>query len=670
MRLADRFSGADATPREVRLRLAGLSFLMLFVELFLIRWTQAYVVYLSYFTNFVLLASFLGIGLGFLRAGRERDRSSSTPVALAALVAFVVVFPVSIAHPSSGKALGGLFGAPALPGWIEMPVLFLGVVLVMALLAEGVARTFVLLPPLEAYRADILGSILGVVAFTALSALGVRPVVLGIAMALGFLALFARDRRERLAAGALVALLSIGSVVPSDLWSPYYRVTVRDPSDVGSIAVRVNGRPHQTMLPLSELPALQPFYLFPYEMLTREDPGDVLIVGAGTGNDVAVALSRGADHVVAVEIDPLLQEIGSERHPDDPYGDPRVEVHVTDGRAFLERDDRRFDLVLFALPDSLTLVSGQGSLRLESYLFTREAIEAVREHLSGDGVFSMYNYYRPDVLDRFAGTVEEVFGTAPCFDLGETLEPRTQAVITAGVREGNVHCATAWTPSEMPIPQPATDDHPFPYLRGKSLPAFYFVSLALMLAAAVVLVRREAGRLRDLRGYLDLFFMGVAFLLLETKNVVGFALLFGTTWVVNALVFAGILLAVLGAIEVARRVRLPRPPVLYAMLLVAVAIAYVVPSRTLLALDLAPRFAAATALAFAPIFLANLVFAQRFKNTASSAAAFGANLLGAMVGGTLEYAAVVTGYRALLIVVAVVYGLAFLAGRRHLTVAA
>jgi SAM-dependent methyltransferase len=642
---------------------------MLFVELFLIRWTQAYVVYLSYFTNFVLLASFLGIGLGFLRAGRARDLSGKTPLALAALVGFVVVFPVSIVHPSSGKTLGGLFGAPALPGWIELPVLFLGVVLAMALLAEGVARTFVLLPPLEAYRADIAGSILGVVAFTALSALGVRPVVLGTVMALGFLALFARERWERIAAGGLVALLAIGSAVPSDLWSPYYRVTVRDPSEVGSIAVRVNGRPHQTMLPLSELPALQPFYLYPYDRLAREAPGDVLIVGAGTGNDVAVALSRGADHVVAVEIDPLLQEIGAERHPDSPYADPRVEVHVTDGRAFLERDDRTFDLVLFALPDSLTLVSGQGSLRLESYLFTREATQAVREHLTPAGVFSMYNYYRPDVLDRFAGTVEEVFGTAPCFDLGETLEPRTQAVITAGATQSSVRCATTWRPSETPVPEPAIDDHPFPYLRGGGLPSFYWVSLGLMLAAAVVLVRRQAGRLGDLRGYLDLFFMGAAFLLLETKSVVGFALLFGTTWVVNSLVFAGILLAVLGAIEVARRARLPRPQVLYAMLLAAVAIAYLAPSHTLLALDVVPRFATATALAFAPIFLANLVFAQRFRDTASSASAFGANLLGAMVGGTLEYAAVVTGYRALLVVVAAVYGLAFLAGRRHLSAA-
>ena len=67
-----------------------------------------------------------------------------------------------------------------------------------------------------------------------------------------------------------------------------------------------------------------------------------------------------------------------------------------------------------------------------------------------------------------------------------------------------------------------------------------------------------------------------------------------------------------------------------------------------------------------PIFTANLVFADRFRDTSDSTTAFGANLLGAMVGGVLEYTALITGYRALLVLVAVLYGLAFLFGRRYL----
>ena len=126
-------------------------------------------------------------------------------------------------------------------------------------------------------------------------------------------------------------------------------------------------------------------------------------------------------------------------------------------------------------------------------------------------------------------------------------------------------------------------------------------------------------------------------------------------------------MSVLIAVAVSRRVSFRRPARLYGVLLGALALAWVVPPERLLELDVVPRFLAATTLAFFPIFTANLVFTQCFKDTSSSTMAFGANLVGAMAGGLLEYAALVTGYRNLLIVVAVLYGLAFLAGRRHLS---
>ena len=88
--------------------------------------------------------------------------------------------------------------------------------------------------------------------------------------------------------------------------------------------------------------------------------------------------------------------------------------------------------------------------------------------------------------------------------------------------------------------------------------------------------------------------------------------------------------------------------------------------ESLLRLEPAARFAAAAALAFAPVFLANLIFAQRFRDVGVSTVAFGANLLGAMLGGVLEYGALVVGYRNLLVLVTALYGLAFLMGRAHL----
>jgi hypothetical protein len=161
----------------------------------------------------------------------------------------------------------------------------------------------------------------------------------------------------------------------------------------------------------------------------------------------------------------------------------------------------------------------------------------------------------------------------------------------------------------------------------------------------------------------DLFFMGAAFMLLETKSIVQFALLFGTTWFVNALVFAGVLVAVLAAVEISRRVVIRRPAVLYLALFAALLAAWAIEPDTLLSLSAVPRFVLAALLAFAPIFLANVVFSQRFRDASDGAVAFGANLLGAMAGGLLEYTSLIFGYRWLLILVAVLYGLAFLAGQ-------
>ena len=513
-----------------RRHLLVASFLMLFVELALIRGTAANVVYLTFFTNFILLASFLGIGIGFLRAN-ARDRFAWTPVLLIVLLGFVTLVPATIGFTGGVPRFAGFGGGWAVPAQVSLPVIFLLTTAILACVGQRVGRLFSTFAPLEAYRLDILGSIAGIVAFSALSFLHAGPVVWGAVVVVSFAYLLGRRTpRWSLAALALLGILSaLVSAAPRDVWSPYYRVTVAPPNAEGQIAIRVNGRPHQTMFPVDELLTVRPFYGALYGHLGTGDLGDVAIIGAGSGNDVALALSRGASSVDAVEIDPVIQRLGAEQHPSRPYDDPRVRVHIDDGRAFLERTGDGYDLVLFALPDSLTLVSGAGALRLESYLFTTESIEAVKARLRPDGAFAMYNFYRPDVFDRYAATLTQVFGHAPCLDLGEPgAGTRRQGVLTIGLRSDSVSCSAIWQPSAATM-EPSTDDHPFPYLRGRSIPGYYLVALAAILLASVVLVRIAGGPLRGLRSYVDLFFMGAAFLLLETKNVVGFALLFGTT---------------------------------------------------------------------------------------------------------------------------------------------
>ncbi|MGC3994348.1 MAG: spermidine synthase [Propionicimonas sp.] len=659
----DEPEGADRTAdRRVVVRLTTGSTLMLFLELALIRWLGSNIVHLSYFSNFVLLGSFLGIGLGFLISRKSWSVLPFAPVVLALLVVGVRLFPVTVDRTGSGIIYFTSLQTSGPPAWLVLPAVFVLTASILAGPAEVVGRCFGQLRPLTAYRWDLVGSLLGIGGFTLLSFLQAPSVAWGAVVAALFLWLV-KGRWQRIlttvSAVVMVVMLLLESLTPGVSWSPYYKVTTQQVAEFDGqplVLITVNGVPHQLMAPAAwKLEQGEKQYGTPYERWSG-DLGNVLIVGAGSGSDVAIALSKGARHVDAVDIDPRILQIGTELNPDHAYADPRVTIHNDDGRAFLESTTTTYDLILFALPDSLALVNGASQIRLESFLFTEEALTAAREHLNPGGAFAMYNYYRePWLIDRLAGTAAAAFGHQPCVDLFDS----AQAVVTVAVDEANQRCAGTYTPSGVVIAA-ATDNAPFLYYAGGGIPALYLWTLGGILAISLVAVRALGGPFRTMRPYADLFFMGAAFLLLETKNIATFALLFGTTWLVNALVFAGVLVVVLAAVETTRRVRTPPLPVVWGLIAGSLALAYVVQPEWLLALPFAPRLIAATLLGFIPIFLANVAFAKRFAASDDSQGAFGLNLLGAIVGGCLEYGALLTGYNNLLILVAGLYLLAFL----------
>jgi hypothetical protein len=656
-----------------RVRLVLLSGLMLFVELALIRWTGSNVLHLSYFSNFVLLGSFLGIGIGFLRADKKRSLFPFAPIALALLIVIVRVFPSGVDRHGGDIIYFTATSTTGLPAYVILPLVFAFVAAIMAFIADGVAKTFVLFDALEAYRLDILGSICGITLFSALSFLRTPPIVWGAIVCVILLLLLRGSIRYFQIIPILLILVALGqeSFIPNKSWSPYYAIKTSPftTSSGSGVLVSANGVPHQNIVSTEYRKKAEPLYFEVYNRLVDNPLNDVLIIGAGNGSDTAIALQQGAKHVDAVEIDPRLYELGKKLHPDHPYDDPRVSVHINDGRAFLERTNKKYDLILLSLPDSLTLVSGQSSLRLESYLFTQQAMNTAVAHLQPQGAFAMYNYYREGwLVDRLARTSEVANGHAPCLDTVHGVSGF--ALLTNSPSTSAVHCATTWKQVDASVkPTPATDNHPFLYLRDRTLPSLYVETLLPILLASLLLTRRVAGSFSSMRNFADLFFMGAAFLLLETKNVVQFSLLFGTTWFVNALVFLGILVSVYLAVETARHVRVSRSLPLYLLLLASLVVAWIVPPSSLLRLDMLPRFGLAVLLAFFPVYIANLVFAERFKAVGSTTTAFGANLLGAMLGGMIEYSALIIGYRSLLIVAAVLYACAFLTGRRHFATA-
>ena len=292
-------------------------------------------------------------------------------------MSFVLAFPVILQTLNGPHPFQGLHGTPALPQPVSLGVVFVLVTGVMAGLGQGTARLFVRFRPLRAYRLDILGSLAGIAAFTGLSFLNQPPGTWGchrLCRAAGpagspdpVVAGPGRGRRRDPAAagvgpaGAGVVALQQAVVQPDAR------------RDRGAVCVR-----EQHPLPGGPLPGRcmhkqKAFYFYPYRHVTKASLGNVLIIGSGTGNDAAVALSEGARHVDTVEIDPLLVRLGN-MHPNHPYSNPRLTAHVDDGRAYLQDTSKHYNLILFALPDSLTALAGQSAIRLESYLLTVQSL--------------------------------------------------------------------------------------------------------------------------------------------------------------------------------------------------------------------------------------------------------------------------------------------------------
>lgn len=666
--------------RDVRVRLFLTSFALLFFELICIRWIPAHIRYIGYFSNFILLASFLGIGVGIL-LGRRTWWLPPFPLLLLLLVVIVAQNRIEVRLNSTEVLYYGAGEDIArTEHYLVLPVVIVLVALTFLPLARPLGGLLAALPRLQAYSIDIVGSLAGIAAFFVMAWLSLPPVLWFLVLAVPLALLAARRgpwlrQAPPLLLGALpfVASLAVVWSLQRDAeWSPYYKLTV-DPAiydgrQIGYV-INVNNAGQQIAVPQA---FKEPFYSRVYELFPPESFERALILGAGSGSDTSVALARGVPAVDAVEIDPKILELGRRLNPDRPYDDPRVRTFVDDGRAFLRNTDQRYDLIIFALPDSLTLTSGFSNLRLESFLLTREAMADARSRLTEDGLVVLYNFYRFDwFIEKLAGMLEEVFGAPPFVSTyggwGRA------AVLMAGPRLAELDPALVRPYAELPdrdpnhitvigegfldpaTPAPATDDWPFLYLPKPTFPRVYAGSLLLLglLALGGVIVATPARTLRRFDWHM--FFLGAAFILLETKSIVTFGLLFGSTWMVNSLVFFAILSSVLLAILVSARLRLRRPWPLYALLAAALLLNYAVRPETLLLDAPALRYVVAGALAFAPVFVANVVFSRSFRDSEEADVAFASNLLGIMAGGTLEYLALLWGYRSLLLIAVALY---------------
>jgi spermidine synthase len=665
-----RPSGAPSGERPSPARVFLGSFLVLFYEVALIRWLPSQVRLLAYFSNLILLASFLGIGLGCLLARSRRNLLPLFPSLLLGILIAVAALRLEVAVPTATEiyfSSGTTENRLVVQTWILLPVLFVGIAAFFAALAQGMGREMNRLPALRAYAWNVAGSLVGVGAFGLFSSYE-QPAgfwFFGAAL-LGFPFLGRARLPVTLANGALLlaSVPLVHGLAPDSLWSPYSRITVRKEAD--ETVLEVNAIFHQSMAPLERK---EYFYEWPYAAF-GDSFEDVLILGAGSGTDVAAALRHGAKRVDAVEIDPVILRLGAELHPERPYDDPRVTRVCDDARHFLRTTGRRYDLVVFGLVDSLTVQSSFSSVRLESFLFTEESFRAVRDVLKPNGLLCLYNYFREKwLVDRLASLASSAFGEEPRVQVHERRS--WLAVMLAGPRlRGRTDFppipdrvlayghARETSPGRLlqrdaSVP-PTSDDWPFLYMRSRHLPAHYLVVLAFVLAisGASILgaLRRAPGRWSW-----ECFFLGAGFLLLETKSIVQFGLLWGSTWAVASAVIASILVLALAATLVVSRIEIRRPWVVTAALLALLGLNALFPIGSVRIENRWLESAFFAGLGLSPIFCAGLLFGTAIKRSGGLAREYGANLLGAVAGGVLEYLSLVTGYRFLLLLVGLLY---------------
>ena len=686
----------------------------------LVRWVGTELRIFAYLQNGVLVATFLGLGLGCWRA---RQALRLLPgVAALALVAFAITDPFK--WEIAEALTQGLTAFQDSPVWftrgeaqphVRTALIFFSVAVTFGLLA-ALSAVFVPLGqwlgawmdsdprPIRAYTANIAGSLLGIACFVGLTAVGTPPWAWLLIAAAGLLVLVRRSpegpRRRLVSAGLVVVVpLLAWAFRPArtTLWSPYQKLSitplVRQMPDGRTLSppcgelVTVNNVSYQSMIdfdpgrraarpdlyPPSEIPFSH--YVLPFRLAGPR--GRVLVVGSGAGNDVAGALAAGAWAVDAVEIDPVIAALGARRHPSRPYDSPAVHLAVTDARAYFRRASGPYDLVWFGLLDSHTTPSAYANVRLDHFVYTRESLAEVSRLLAPTGVVALlFEAETPWIADRLARLLRDTFDEPPlglwvrtgssCLGWGGLLlvggSKEALAPVRARAAADPVVAPRLLRADALPYRTAVTtDDWPYLYLPRPLLPRYHLVVGVAALAVAFLLARRVRAPGQPIDAVMLL--LGAGFMLLEVSGVSRAALLFGTTWTVNAYVVGAILGMILLANLTASRVRVSPLGWPFAGLLLSLLALALVPTAALTGLPWAGRLLVGGGFLALPVYFSGLVFVSAWSARERRDLALGSNLIGSLVGGVASMLTMVVGFRGLTFLTLAVYLGALLAFR-------
>jgi len=674
-----------------------ISALSLFVEMLMIRWVSSEIRIFAYFKNFVLVACFLGFGLGcYLCRRRVQIMATITALLFLTLILRAPVPPLRHSLSALPALLGGaaevhVWGVPALPtSWAGMLLALVFVVPLFALIATAFIPFGQLVgwylenspKGVAAYSVNVLASLAGIVGFTLLAFLNRPPWVWFLAAGVLSVLTFWRSARARIVLSAVFIACTFLLAIPEDsgsktYWSPYQKLSVQplyNNNEIAAYLLNTNDSWYQQILNLSSgfaqshpqffrhRPLEWNSYNMPYRFYSN--PPSVLVLGSGMGNDVAAALRNGAGRVEAVEIDPLILKLGRGLHFEHPYQDPRVHVTVDDARSYIENSKKQFDLVVFSLLDSHTTTSHFTNIRIDNYVYPREALQRAKQRLKPDGLFIVkFQVENPWIAGRLFQLMHDTFGQDPIqfqtdvggydssgrFFVGGSPERLAKATLDPEL------AGYLATHGNMPMQAArlTTDDWPYFYQHEPGLPIIVILVSIAVLVVFGWFLRQTSGEGIPLDFHFLL--LGAGFMLLEAQIVSKIALLFGTTWIVNAVVVSGLLCLIVGAnLVYGTFPRIP-PALAYAGLFVALAVMYFIPMQKLFFDSWSVRAVVAMFALCTPVFFAGIIFVSSFARAGFRGSALGSNLFGSLLGGLLESASLWFGLRSLTILAALLY---------------
>lgn len=687
-----------------------ISVISLFVELLVIRWLSSEIRIFAYFKNIPLMATLFGLGLGLALSNSKKDLGWMFPVGLF-ILCFLISFadPLHLVHvtcinPVEHYLIGtnerGFEGNATyldkamlvIPGLIVLCTVFYIIVGTFMSIGQRLGKLFDEFPPLVAYSINVGASFIGIALFTLMSFLSLKPEI-WVTSAAVMCAWFWR-KPWQLGILAACAALAFFTSQPGVIWSPYYRVSLTKnviPADGdhpaflygNTIDVNHDGiegaYDHRAETFAKASPAQRKQMLDYYDMLYKligEKPRSVLVLAAGAGNDLAAGLRHGATDIDAVEIDPVIHKLGTEIHPEKPYSNPAVHIHIDDARAFLKQTKRQYDLVDFAYLDSHSAFSSMSSIRLDNYIYTLESFKEAKKLMKPDGIMAVTFYATTSwQTTRLFKTITEAMGEEP---IGIWSENKTalQFLVGPGVDKEHIKQVIAGTGMKLFDKEEnkalnkteladwdrinvTTDDWPYLFLRERGMTITYAAGLIFTLCIGWRLVRKCFGSYTVEPLGRTMFYLGAAFMLVEVKSVSQMGLLAGTTWLVNSAVIAAILIMILIANILQMRIKVQDPKPLYILLFVALIGSYFMPLSMFNAMGMFERLTLGGLVLALPIFFASWIFAITFSKVDVPHNALGMNLLGTLVGGALEYFSMVLGISALNLVALALYGLAF-----------